>query len=70
MIELVLVLLLSAAGAAERVFSARRWEAERRHLLAIITAARVSPASAAAVARAAPAEPRTIESDRPVAIGL
>lgn len=70
MIELVLVLLLSVIGAAERIVSSRRWDAERKHLLAVILAQDVSPTVAVSVARAAaPASPKD-EAPKPVPIGL
>lgn len=71
MIELALVLLLSAIGAAERIFSSRRWEAERTRLIAVITAQDVSPSVAASVARAAAPGPKPeADEPRPVPIGL
>lgn len=67
MIELLLVIVLTLIGTAERIVSGRRYEAERaawvterERLQAIILAQDVTPAVALSVARpkAEPAEPR------------
>lgn len=70
MLELTLVLLLSSIGAVERFLSSRRWDAERKHLIAVITAQDVSPQVAASVARAATPAPPKDDEPRPVPIGL
>ncbi len=49
--ELFIILVLSIAAGAERFFAERRYVEERYRLLAIITAAKVSDGTAAAVAR-------------------
>lgn len=63
MLALIVLLLVVAVGAVERIITAKAHAAERAHLLAIITAAQVSPAAAAVAARP-PVEPRS----RPEAI--
>jgi hypothetical protein len=54
-LPLLVLLLIVAIGAVERHLAGARNDAERRHLLALLMAAGVSPA-AAAVAAAAPVE--------------
>lgn len=69
-LELVLVLLLTAIGAAERLVSSRRWDAERRNLLTIVTAAKVSDVAAASAARTGATPSPTKDEPRPVPIDL
>lgn len=49
--ELLVLLLVISVGAVERHLAGARHTAERKHLLAIITAAQVSPTAAAVAAR-------------------
>lgn len=70
MIELLLVLLLTLVGTAERLYSGRQWAAERQRLTAAALAQEVSPSMALAVARPAPASKPAEREPVPVQIGL